>query len=180
MVAIHCRGRIPPTAGGSRSANRRRARISYLRWGRLFFQEEEQDACARKHGSPDGNRPVRDPDFDRPFDHPTTGGRFSLDDAESRPSAAFHFTGTQRMSQVLFLVKYGEIALKKRNRGAFVRRLKESIYAKLPELSFEVYETFHRVFVKCDRAHRESMAAALQRTFGIVSFCEAERLTCPR
>ena len=80
------------------------------------------------------------------------------------------------MSEILFLVKYGEIALKKRNRGAFVRRLKDSIHAKLPALQFDVHETFHRVFVRCDVRDREAVADALARTFGIVSFCEALRV----
>ena len=80
------------------------------------------------------------------------------------------------MSEILFLVKYGEIALKKRNRGAFVRRLKDSIHAKLPDLPFDVYETFHRVFVRCRDVDREAIAGALERTFGIVSFCEALRV----
>jgi thiamine biosynthesis protein ThiI len=80
------------------------------------------------------------------------------------------------VSEVLFLVKYGEIALKKRNRGAFVRRLKDSIHAKLPALSFDVHETFHRVFVRCGSEDRDAMAEALERTFGIVSFCEAVRV----
>jgi tRNA uracil 4-sulfurtransferase len=80
------------------------------------------------------------------------------------------------VSQILFLVKYGEIALKKRNRGAFVSRLKDSIHAKLPSLQFEVHETFHRVYVRCDAQDREAIADALARTFGIVSFCEALRV----
>ena len=80
------------------------------------------------------------------------------------------------MSEILFLVKYGEIALKKRNRGAFVRRLKDSIHAKLPALQFDVYETFHRVFVRCGLQDRDAVAEALSRTFGIVSFCETLRV----
>ncbi len=80
------------------------------------------------------------------------------------------------MSEILFLIKYGEIALKKRNRGAFVRRLKDSIHAKLPALQFDVHETFHRVFVRCDVQDRDAVADALARTFGIVSFCETLRV----
>ena len=80
------------------------------------------------------------------------------------------------MSEILFLVKYGEIALKGRNRGAFVRRLKDSVHAKLPALQFDVYETFHRVFVRCALQDRDAVADALSRTFGIVSFCETLRV----
>ena len=79
------------------------------------------------------------------------------------------------MSETLFLVKYGEIALKKRNRPAFVKSLKESIRAKLPGREFNVYETFHRVFVRCASADKADIASALARTFGVVSFCETVR-----
>jgi tRNA uracil 4-sulfurtransferase len=77
------------------------------------------------------------------------------------------------MTEGLFLVKYGEIALKKRNRGAFVKSLKESIRTKLPSLPLSIHETFHRVFVRFDVAHRDAVADALGKTFGVVSFCDA-------
>ena len=80
------------------------------------------------------------------------------------------------MSDILFLVKYGEIALKKRNRGAFIKRLKESIHERLPGLRFEVTDTFQRVYVKCAERDRPEVSAALARTFGIVSFCETLRV----
>ena len=80
------------------------------------------------------------------------------------------------MRERLFLIKYGEIALKKRNRGAFVKALKDSIRAKLPGRPLSVYETWHRVYVRCHPDDREAVAAALSRTFGIVSFCEALRV----
>ncbi len=80
------------------------------------------------------------------------------------------------MSDILFLVKYGEIALKKRNRGAFLKRLKESIHERLPDRRFEVTDTFQRVFVRCAEADREAVQGALARTFGIVSFCEAVKV----
>jgi thiamine biosynthesis protein ThiI len=80
------------------------------------------------------------------------------------------------VSDCLFLVKYGEIALKKRNRGAFVKCLKDSIRARLPRISFSVYETFHRVFVRCGTEDRDLVASALARTFGVVAFCETARV----
>jgi tRNA uracil 4-sulfurtransferase len=76
----------------------------------------------------------------------------------------------------LFLVKYGEIALKKRNRGAFVKALKDSIRAKLPDRPVSVYETWHRVYVRFQPEDRDAVAASLSRTFGIVAFCEALRV----
>jgi tRNA uracil 4-sulfurtransferase len=84
--------------------------------------------------------------------------------------------GARTANETLFLIKYGEIALKKRNRGAFIHSLKESVKAKLPGLPFSVYETFHRVFVRCRPGDREAIAGALSRTFGVVSFCETLRV----
>jgi len=81
----------------------------------------------------------------------------------------------RRPTDGLFLIKYGEIALKRRNRGAFVKSLKESIRAHLPDLPFSVHETFHRVFVGFRPEDRDRIADALGRTFGVVSFCEALR-----
>ena len=77
------------------------------------------------------------------------------------------------MSGTLFLIKYGEIALKKRNRGAFIRYLKDSIRARLPRVQLSVYEIFHRVFLRCAEADAAQVTSVLARTFGIVSFCEA-------
>jgi len=94
--------------------------------------------------------------------------------AAARTAHTAHSSGAE--FRTLFLVKYGEIALKKRNRGAFVKSLKESIRAHLPGISFSVYETFHRVFVSCRPEDREKVADALGRTFGVVSFSEALRV----
>ncbi len=80
------------------------------------------------------------------------------------------------MSEILFLVKYGEIALKRRNRGLFMRRLKDSIRERLPDHRVEVTDTFQRVFVRCDERDRSPVTEALERTFGVVSFCEAFRV----
>ncbi len=81
-----------------------------------------------------------------------------------------------RETDGLFLIKYGEIALKKRNRGAFVRILRESIRARLPDVPFSLSETWHRLFISFVRPNRDAIAEALGRTFGIVSFCEALRV----
>ena len=81
----------------------------------------------------------------------------------------------RRQPDSLFLIKYGEIALKKRNRGAFVKSLKDSIRAHLPGLPFSVHETFHRVFLSFRPEDRDRIADALGRTFGVVSFSEAVR-----
>jgi len=79
------------------------------------------------------------------------------------------------MTGGLFLVKYGEIALKKGNRASFVKMLKNSIRARLPERSRSVYEAWHRIYIPFLPEDRELIAAVLSHTFGIVSFCKALR-----
>jgi thiamine biosynthesis protein ThiI len=85
-------------------------------------------------------------------------------------------SGPRLETDGLFLIKYGEIALKKRNRGTFVKSLKESIRAHLPDVPLAVHETFHRVFVGFRTKDKERIAEALGHTFGVVSFCEAVRV----
>lgn len=73
----------------------------------------------------------------------------------------------------LFLVKYGEIALKKGNRGAFVRSLRRSISAKMPDLDVRVTEVWHRVYVRFRPEDEGRVRSALEKTYGIVAFCRA-------
>jgi len=73
----------------------------------------------------------------------------------------------------LFLVKYGEIALKKGNRGAFVRRLRQSIAAKMPDLQVRVTEVWHRLYVRFRLEDEARVRTALEKTYGIVAFCRA-------
>jgi thiamine biosynthesis protein ThiI len=75
----------------------------------------------------------------------------------------------------LFLIKYGEIALKKGNRGGFVKALKDSIRVRLPGKTVSVSETWHRIYVRFRQEDRADISRCLERTFGVVSFCEAVR-----
>jgi thiamine biosynthesis protein ThiI len=77
------------------------------------------------------------------------------------------------VSESLFLVKYGEIALKKGNRGAFIKALRDSIRSRITDKSVSVYETWHRIYVRHGPESGEEIAARLSRTFGVVSFCKA-------
>jgi thiamine biosynthesis protein ThiI len=79
------------------------------------------------------------------------------------------------MSENLFLVKYGEIALKKGNRGAFVKALRKSIKTRLGGEAASVYETWHRIYVRFDPGSRGKVSRALVHSFGVVSFSEALR-----
>jgi tRNA uracil 4-sulfurtransferase len=75
----------------------------------------------------------------------------------------------------LFLVKYGEVSLKKGNRPTFMRALRLAIRRRLPGSS--VYESWHRIYVECRDADAAAAADVLRRTFGLVSYSEALRVT---
>ena len=77
------------------------------------------------------------------------------------------------MSGRLFLVKYGEVSLKKGNRPTFMRALRLAIRRRLPGSS--VYESWHRIYVECRDRDAPAAAEVLRQTFGLVSYCEAVR-----
>lgn len=77
------------------------------------------------------------------------------------------------MSTRLFLVKYGEVSLKKGNRPTFMRALRLAIRRRLPGSS--VYESWHRIYVECRDADAPAAAEVLRQTFGLVSYGEAVR-----
>jgi thiamine biosynthesis protein ThiI len=74
----------------------------------------------------------------------------------------------------LFLVKYGEVSLKKGNRPTFMRALRLAIRRRLPGSS--VYESWHRIYVECRDEDAPAAAEVLRRTFGLVSYGEAIRV----
>ena len=78
------------------------------------------------------------------------------------------------MSGRLFLVKYGEVSLKKGNRPSFMRALRLAIRRRLPGSS--VYESWHRIYVECRDADAAVAADVLRRTFGLVSYSQALRV----
>jgi tRNA uracil 4-sulfurtransferase len=73
----------------------------------------------------------------------------------------------------LFLVKYGEVSLKKGNRPTFMRALRLAIRRRLPGSS--VYESWHRIYVECRDGDAPAAAEVLRQTFGLVAYCEAVR-----
>jgi tRNA uracil 4-sulfurtransferase len=77
------------------------------------------------------------------------------------------------MEEGLFLIKYGEIALKKGNRGAFIRRLRKSISARMPELNIKVTEVWHRLYIRFQPEDEARVRSVLSKTYGIVAFCRA-------
>jgi len=73
----------------------------------------------------------------------------------------------------LILLRYGEIALKGKNRVAFVRRLRRNVRACLKEhdLDGDVWSEGQRVYVRTDQV--EEALEPLSRVFGLVSLSPA-------
>ena len=78
-----------------------------------------------------------------------------------------------------FLIKYGEIGIKGKNRyifeDALVKQIKFSL--KDAEGAFRVHKSQARVYVDCEGAYDyDEVIACLQRVFGIVGICPVVRL----
>ncbi len=77
-----------------------------------------------------------------------------------------------------FLIKYGEIGIKGKNRYLFENALVRQIRHALKEVdgTFEVYKEQGRIFVDCDgEFDYEETVEALTRVFGIVGICPIVR-----
>ena len=78
-----------------------------------------------------------------------------------------------------FLIKYGEIGIKGKNRHLFEDALVSRICEALSPLDgkYDVYKTQGRVFAECgDGFDYEETVEALQRVFGIVGICPMVRV----
>lgn len=78
-----------------------------------------------------------------------------------------------------FLIKYGEIGIKGKNRYMFEDALVRQIRYALKDAdgTFEVRKTHGRVYVDCEGDYdQEDAAEALSRVFGIVGICPVVRL----
>lgn len=81
------------------------------------------------------------------------------------------------MNTDLILVRYGELALKGKNRSEFEDRLVKNIRMKLADIpGVKVVKSFGRIFVETERAHRSSVLRGLGDVFGVVGFSPAERV----
>jgi len=79
----------------------------------------------------------------------------------------------------LYLVRLGEISLKKMNRDMFEAKLKHNIKYKLRPFQSRITKQKGRMFVQVDeKAPDELVNHALATTFGIVGFAKA--LSCPK
>lgn len=78
-----------------------------------------------------------------------------------------------------FLIKYGEIGIKGKNRYLFEDALMHQIRFALQEVegSFRVHKSHGRVYVDCEGSYDyEEATGALSRVFGIVGICPVVRL----
>lgn len=70
---------------------------------------------------------------------------------------------------VKILVRYGEIALKGKNRGEFEQQLHRNLKGTLEDYSAEVKRTRGRFMISGPGQYREEMLTRIAKTFGVVS-----------
>ena len=78
-----------------------------------------------------------------------------------------------------FLIKYGEIGIKGKNRYLFEDALVRQMRFALKDVdgSFYVHKSYGRVYVDCDGDYDyEETVESLKRVFGIVGICPVVRL----
>lgn len=78
----------------------------------------------------------------------------------------------------LLLIRYGEIAIKGRNRSQFVGALVDNIRRSVKHIGVDarVKHTYGRIYLEWDEGDRDSIYRVVQSTFGIVSFSPAVRV----
>ncbi len=81
------------------------------------------------------------------------------------------------MSYDLILVRYGEIALKGKNRAFFEERLAQNIRNVLKDYAnIKVRRTFGRIYIELNDFPYELITKKLENVFGIVSFSPVKRV----
>jgi thiamine biosynthesis protein ThiI len=71
---------------------------------------------------------------------------------------------------VLFLIKYGEISLKGRNRSKFELRLLDNIIRRLPPGAAKGRRTWGRLYLEISAEHAADAERIIGSTFGVVGF----------
>lgn len=74
----------------------------------------------------------------------------------------------------IFVLRYGEIALKGNNRHIFINRQVKNIKIALEGLEAEVSKEHGRIFVKTNQQDELAVSKALQKIYGLVSFSPAD------
>ncbi len=76
----------------------------------------------------------------------------------------------------LFLIKYGEIALKGKNRAFFINKLKSNIRRLLKDIPNNIIIKWGRLYLCVNSEHKEQADKILSRSIGIISYSSATRL----
>ncbi|MBN1798136.1 MAG: tRNA 4-thiouridine(8) synthase ThiI [Spirochaetales bacterium] len=75
----------------------------------------------------------------------------------------------------LYLIKYGEISLKGKNRKFFEQKLMANIKQQLKPAPFSLLKRVGRLYLEYDEQYEQQISQVLKRVFGIVGFCKALR-----
>ena len=76
----------------------------------------------------------------------------------------------EHAERTLFLLKYGELSLKGRNREGFIRKVEQSIQARLEGVDCRSTREWGRMYIQVPSREAERTAAVLRQTFGLVGF----------
>ena len=70
----------------------------------------------------------------------------------------------------IFLIKYGELSLKKANKKAFIKQLVNNIKTKLSDIECDIKYNYSRIFIECSDKDEKKVENVLSKTFGIYSY----------
>ena len=70
----------------------------------------------------------------------------------------------------VFLIKYGELSLKKANKKAFIKQLINNIKNKLNDIDYDIKYNYSRIFIECNDQDVKKVEDVLNKTFGIYSY----------
>ena len=70
----------------------------------------------------------------------------------------------------MFLIKYGELSLKKANKKAFIKQLVNNIKNKLNDIEYDLKYNYSRIFIECNDKDEKKVEDVLSKTFGIYSY----------
>jgi thiamine biosynthesis protein ThiI len=77
--------------------------------------------------------------------------------------------------ECLFLIKYGEISLKGKNRSFFLKRLQANIKKQLKNISTDVTIRNGRLYLRIEQQDLQYAQAKLSRVFGVMSYSQARK-----
>ena len=67
----------------------------------------------------------------------------------------------------VILIKYGELTTKKDNRNFFINKLKNNIFDKISDYSFEIQDDYYRMFIIPNPEDIDGIVNILKNIFGI-------------